>query len=464
MNSNQSLRKIQSRQRLRGRSLVKAFLLVFFSLLRFSPAQGEELFRCDLETCINAALSNHPALKAGEAREASAQALLEMREAERRPALGLNLDLGHFSGESVSPFAAVSGLTEESLRQQSVSGEYYQGVVGLEIPIFKEGTLLGGTSSSVREAAFGLSEKAWMNRSLRTVVALGVTETYVQIFKSQKAVEIHQEIVAASEADYNLAKTKFGQNLISKNDLLTAEVRWEIAKRDLLRARLSLQRGRKALVSWTGVGKGGEIKIAGLPVLPVLSREEAAARVQQNHPEIRARQFRVKEAEEQIARAEKEQYPTLSLAAHYGFADDFDRPINDQWIAAFKVEVPILDFGLGSKKVALARARATEEEQELLHFRRKVEEEVDEIYLGLEELDHQAVLIGKQIEQATEALKLNRAMSQQNLLPSSVVRDSEAALLKLKLAQTEVNAERTLALLRLWWIDGYGGSKSNVSF
>ena len=419
-------------------------------------AEESKVIRCDLESCIGVAFSNHPILKTGEARQSAAQVLLKVNEAERMPSLDLEGSTGYFSGESITPFDVVGGITEKGIRQRHSSGGYYQATINAQIPIFKEGTLLGQASGLVRQARFGLSKEEWENQALRVQVALKVAEAYVQVLKNRKAVKAQEEIVVSLEGDYNLAQAKFNQNLISENDLLMAEVRLATGRRDISLSQLALRRSQQALSAAMGLDRTHEIDIQDLREFPAPLRplEELVALARENNSQVRAQQFKVRESEEEVKGVESERYPALSVAAHYGVADDFDRPLNDQWVAALQMKVPLFDFGLIRKKAAVARARVVEEEKRLLDFKLDMEQQVHEFYFHVQELEEEIELIKKQIQQTQEALKLNQAMFQQNLLPQSVVHDTEAALLKLQLAQSDAEYDQNLNRFELRLLSG----------
>ncbi|MGB3939921.1 MAG: TolC family protein [Candidatus Manganitrophaceae bacterium] len=451
------------RIRSRKQSLVNFFLLISFWMLPFSIAVAQEreaperpAIQCDLDACIQIAFSNHPILRAGEARVSEAEALLETKMAERRPSLNLEGGLGRLSGESISPFAALGGFTEDGIRQRRVSGNFYQAKLGLEVPIFKEGALWGQTSGSMREARFGLLETTSENHLLRREVALQVAEGYVRVLKGLNAVKTDEAIVATLEADVRSAGAKFNQNLISKNDLLMVEVRLATARRDLALSRLTLEKDRRGFSFSIGLAEGEKMEVEAFqdPLPSPRSFEEAVPLAVENHPETKARRFRLQGREEAVGRVWGEGYPTLSLVAHYGLVDDFSRPIRDQWLTMLKMEIPLFDGGVNRKKAAAARARIREEEAHLLDARRRVEREIHDLYSRLRELESQTELVQKQIEQAMEAMKLNRAMSQQNLIPLSAVHDVETALLKLQRLQTDMTYDRRLILIQLRWVAG----------
>ena len=178
------------------------------------------------------------------------------------------------------------------------------------------------------------------------------------------------------------------------------------------------------------------------------------ALTQRTHPELKAQQFKVEGSVAEVDRIRSERYPTLSLTAQYGFVDAFEGSPNAQWLAAMKVKVPIFDFGLIRKKAEVARAKVVEEEHQRLDFQLNIEQEIHERYLQLQELADDVQLLTTQIEQATEEIKLNRAMFQQELAPQAAVLDAETALFKLQLALMQARYEQKLRRLQLSLISG----------
>jgi outer membrane protein len=420
-------------------------------------AGGGEVLQCHLQACIDVALANHPRLQAGEARQLAARSQVEVKIAERRPTLDLEGESGYLAGKAITPFAAISGVTEEGIPQRRVSGGYYQATVGLQIPLYQEGALFGQTPGSVRQAHLKVAEEAWMTESLRLQVALQVAETYVQVLKQRQAARLHEGIVASLNAGHRLVLAQFQQDLIAKNDLLIAEVRLATAKRDLSLTHLDLHKSQKALVSAMGLGETIPIiDIQDLPDPPpaLLPLGSLVAQSRQYHPALKARQLRVQEELEEVSRIRSEHYPSLSFKTRYGFVDAFEGRPNDQWTAAVSVKVPIFDFGLIRKKAEVARAKAMEEERLMLDLQRDIEQQLAERYIFLEHLESQLGLIKKQIEQTQEELQLNQALFRQQLVPQLTVVTAETALLKLQVALSEAQYDRKLAHIQLDLISG----------
>lgn len=417
---------------------------------------ASQTIACDLQACLELAFAHHPRLKMGQARQTAAHSQLDVRLAERQPSLELEGETGYLTGKAMTPFSAIARITEEGIEQRRVSGGYYQATIALNVPVVKDGALYGRPSASVRQAQLKISEEEWRQHVLRLQVALQVAEAYVQILKHRQAVQLQTAIVRALEEGYELTQSRFQQQLISRNELLTAQVRVATAKRDLGLAHLNLQKSQQALATAMGLEPVSGVDVQEVPafVAPLPPLDTLLTQARQTHPELKAQQFGIQGHLEEIGRIQAERYPTLSLTTRYGFVDDFQGRPNDQWLTALTVKVPVFDFGLTHKKAEVARTKVIEAEHQLQDLQRGIEQEIHTLYLHLQTLDDQTRLIQTQIEQATEEMQLNEAMAQQQLVPPSAVLDAEAALLKLRLALAETAYDRQLARLQLSLVSG----------
>jgi outer membrane protein len=431
-------------------------VLYLCSVLFNQAAAAAQVIHCDLQTCIAMAMTTHPMLKVSESRQAAARSEIAVKQGVLRPTLDLEGETGYLTGQSLSPFAAISGVTEEGAPQRPTSGGYYQAAVGLDIPLVKEGTLVGRTSDAVQQAHLKVSEEDWGMQGLRLQVAASVVETYIEVLKQQRAIAIYAELAASVEASYQLILARYQQNLVSRNDLLIAEVRFATAKRDLAVAHLARQRGQKALALAMGLDPTHDVEAQDLQERPssLLPVEQLLTRAQETHPELKAQQLKVQGSTAEVRRIQSERYPALSLTARYGVVDAFAGRLSDQFQTAVKVKVPLFDFGLIKNKADVARAKTMEEEKRLLDAQRLLEGKIYDLYVQAQELSAQAELLTKQIEQATEATKLSRAMYQQELLPLAAVLDAEAALRKLQLALSDAEYGQQSARFRLALLSG----------
>lgn len=395
---------------------------------------------CDLTTCIQLALSRHPDLQVSEARKLAAQSKVEFEKAQWKPQLDFNGEGGYLTGKSVSPFALLRGVTAEGQPQGNVSGGYYIGAVGLNVPIVKEGKIFGANSPSIQQARFALSAEESLQVTRRDQIIYRVTAAFIDVVKALEIVKSQEQIVPLAESRSRLAATQFKQELISRNDLLTAEVQLVTAQRDLLTFRNALDQSRGDLARAVGLESPTMMETHDSPfpppqALPLPSSQEMIAFAYEHRPEIQAQQAQIKAREQEVKRLQGERFPTLALKSDYSFGDAVDSRSASQWSAVAQVSGPIFDFGRYAQKINVSKALVTEEVKKMESLRVTIAGEIQGVYTILANTQTLLDLTDKQIEQATEGLKLSRAKFEQRLLPESSVAEAQIVLLKLEQAR-----------------------------
>jgi outer membrane protein TolC len=179
----------------------------------------------------------------------------------------------------------------------------------------------------------------------------------------------------------------------------------------------------------------------------------------EHRPEMRAVEAQIQSKTEEVKRARGERFPTLEIVTEYGLANAFDPAVSTQWRTVAQFRGSIFDFGRNAQKVTLARAMMTEEVQKMDKLKAAIAGDIQEAYTAITDIRAQLELIEKQIEQATEALKLNRAKFRQQLLPESAVAEVEKVVVKLEQAKVLVNYDLILAYSQLALVTGGWQSK-----
>jgi outer membrane protein TolC len=420
--------------------------LVWLPQLSILLAQTERAVpsSCDLPTCIQLALTRHPDLQVGEARKLAAQSKVEFEKAQWKPQLDFNVAGGYLNGKSVDPFALLRGVTAEGQPQGYVSGGYYNGSVGLNVPIVKEGKIFGVNSPSINQARFSLSAEESLQVTRREQIIYRVTAAFIDVVKALEMVKSQEQIVLLADSQYRLALSQFNQQLISRNVLLTAEVQQVTTQRDLLTFRNALDQSRGGLARAVGLEFPTMMEIHDPPfppsqALPLPSSQELIAFAYEHRPEIQAQQAQIAAREQEVKRLQGERFPALTLKSDYSLGDAVDSRSAFgsayQWTAVAQLSGPIFDFGRSEQKINVSKALVTEEVKKMESLRVSIAGEIQEVYTSLANTRTLLDLSDKQIEQATEALKLNRARFKQQLLSESSVAEAQITLLKLEQAK-----------------------------
>jgi heterocyst glycolipid deposition protein len=421
--------------------------------------EGSAVVRCDLASCLQIALTRHPDLQNADAKKLAAQSKIDFEKAEWTPHLDFKGESGYLSGKAVSPFSVIAGVTEEGVPQRDVSGGYYIGSLTLSVPIVREGRLLGQNSPSIQGARFGLAVEENLVLTRRSQISYNVTAAYISVVKATAVVDDQEQLVKLTEPQYQLALAKFQQSLVSRNELLLAEVQLATAQRELTRAKDVLAYAKRELTRAMGLDMSTSVEVldthplpVDIPSLPPL--EELLVFAHEHRSEVRAQEAQIQAKGEEVKRIRGERFPSLELIAGYNIGNDFNPPTNSQWNTRAQLTGPLFDFGRNEQKVAFARTIMTQEVTKLESLKGDIASQVQDVYFRIRNLLAELSLLEKQSEQATEALKLDQARFRQQLLPAAVVAEDEKALAKLTQARVLARYDLSLAYSQLELVTG----------
>jgi len=451
-------------------SVALGFLGLFVCSMAQAQTEQAASLTCDLATCIQFALSRHPDLQVAEARRLAAQSKVEFEKAQWRPQLDFKGESGFLSGKAVSAFAVTSKVTEEGIPQRDVSAGYYLGSVSLSLPLVKEGRLLGLQSPSIQQARFGLTAEERLQSARHEQIIYNVTAAYLTVLKAFEMVKNQEQVVTLMEPQYQLALTQFKQNLIARNDLLLAEVQLTAARRDLVVASNIRDQARHELARAMGLEAPATVEIRdpqlpspATPPLPSLA--ELLSFAYQHRPEIQAQQAQIQAQQEDVKRLQGQRFPTLQVITEYNLGNAIDPSVSTpsvstNWHAYVQLSGPLFDFGRQTQKIGISRALVTEAVKRMESLKGEIAGEIQDVYTRIVNTRAQLDLADKQIEQATEALKLSRAKFAQQLLPESALAAAQVTLVNLEQAKTLTTYDLILAYNQLELVTG--GWKAQV--
>jgi len=435
-----------------NKPVISLLLIAGFIFFRISDAKSADTaipITYTLEASIEMACNYAPILNAGAARLGSAQSLTELKKSEFAPVFSMSGSTGYYSGESVTAYSAARDIPEET-SDTTVSSLFYQGTLRGEIPLYKNGSWIGTVSDAVREAEIGAEEQEWINKDIRIGVAMSVGKYYILALKHLKAADTVKKIAELRRQNFDLARAKANQNLISENEVLKARVQVAEAEKNFALNARTADYYKQSLLSLTGADTETELilqEVSDSGIIPQI--ETLVADIRTNHPLIKAQEARVRKLRAEAESVRSESKPTLLLAAEYNMVNGFNEQIRDNFISAVKAEIPFFDGGQNEKKIAEVLARMSAEEKQIPVIRQELEDKIRELYFQVEQADIQMELIRHQIGQISEEVKLNHAMFRQNLIPQATVYDSEAMLLQSESDRASLGYDRKLIVFQL---------------
>jgi outer membrane protein len=383
-----------------------------------------------LRKCVDYAILNNPELQAVENKINSSRYDLDFQKSLFLPRLDFHSITGYLTGEPISPWAVVRGVTDEQILARNSSGDYLIGYLGLNIPVVKEGVLLARNAPSINMATQQVSIDKNTYETKKNEIIFAVSTSYLNLMKNGEDIKVAEEHVKTLKAYQYLIQSKYKEGLSSKNELLKAEVKLGESEKELkvyqntsyllaadLSIKMGLERPKSIVTSDDSF----------LP--PVLSPvDEFIHDALSSRAEIAAQQLRVSKAKEDLRRAQNQRYPNVEIASNVGVGNDYGSRTNSLWSAELRASVPIFDFGGMGSKIKSRQEKVAEEEKMLLSLSGSITQEVVSAYTNISNAKPDIELKEKMVEQSTENAKLFKARFEQNLASLSSLLEAEYLL------------------------------------
>ena len=413
-----------------------------------AKAESLSVISCDLKTCVDYALEHHPSLQAAEAGRSSAKFSLDAKRGEFWPRLELGADTGPLYGEPTKAFFLSKDVPSEEIN----SYRYYKLEATLSYSLFKEGVFLGRNAPSILEAQ-GRSEEAEYNLQIaKEQIIHEVSKSYFAVLKNKEEWRAIEKILKAQQLDYETALKKFELELISRNDLLLAEVNLFTVQSELQVAQSTHSISLANLAMKMGLDPKAKIEINDSPQTfdPLPSLEELVKFTYQNRPEIGMQHAIIKSLRADYRLVRTEWFPTLDLVSTYTLWDDYSPPTASSWLSALQLKMIIGRSTINQAKSREMEAKITEQEHVLLQLKRSISLEMIKVYHQISDAEGQIGISEKRVEQREEAVKLARTRFKNNLAPQSKVFEAEGQLWEARkdLAQTRFDLRLSYARLR----------------
>ena len=424
-----------------------------------------------LDECVALGLANSKGLHAsGAAVEASAA---KAKEASAALLPTLKLGAGYTRLSEVPPFEVrlpfPAGLPFPMPEKFVVSPNYFNNLalrLGLQQPLYTGGRLRAGFAAAklgAEAAELDLTrDRAELIYALRTA--------YWNLYKAGEFVKTIEENVARTEAHLVDVKNFFDQGLLTRNEVLRAEVQLSNVRLARLDAADAAELACIRLDSLLGLPLDTELEPATMIAdAAALEGPEAAAatageegdasglleKALVRRPEPRAMDFRVKASEAGVAMARSGWYPQVYLAGNYYDLRPNPRllPAKDKfystWDISLNISMDLWNWGATARQTEQAKARLVQAQDALGMVKDAVALELRQCRLELTGARAKIAVAREAVNQAEENLRIARERFREGVALNTDVLDAEVLALQTKtnLTQTLVDAELARARL-----------------
>ncbi len=415
-----------------------------------------------LDEAIAAGLEASPGLHASRMKADASAARTREAAAGRLPAL--RFGGGYTRLSQVPPFEVSLPIFPEPI---VVSQNYFNNWnlrLSLQQPLFTGFRLEAGSESArelERSSALDLEKD-------RSEFIFAVKSAYWGLARARDVAAVIEENIRQVGEHLKDVRAFYGQGLLTKNEVLRAELQLSTTEIMAIDARNAVEVARTSLDTLIGLPVSTELDLttsaeslaSNSPEAGAAAPDEAAAQslidaALTNRPELKSAEFRIKASEAGVKAARAGWYPQLALAANYYYLRPNQRlmPAQDKfygtWDVGVAVSLDLWNWGLTKSqteqaKSALAQARDARkllEDQAVL--------EVTQSRLALAQAREKLRVSGQAVGQADENLRLIRDRFRQGVALNTDVLDAEVFLLQARLARTQAAIDLVLGQARL---------------
>ena len=415
-----------------------------------------------LDEAIAAGLEASPALHASRMKAESSSARTREVAAGRLPAF--KLGAGYTRLSEVPPFEVTLPISPNPI---IVSQNYFNNWnlrLSVQQPLFTGFRLEAGTESArmlERSAGFDLAKD-------RSEFVFAVKNAYWGLARAREFETVVGETVGQVREHLKDVRAFFDQGLLTKNEVLRAELQLSTTELMAIDARNAVEIARTSLLNLIGLPvetdveltSSAESLVSRAPASGETGEDAGAAKslldaALSGRPELKSAEFRIKASEAGLKAARAGWYPQVSLAGNVYYIRPNPRllPAQDRfygtWDVGIAVSFDLWNWGQTKSQTDQAKAQLaqTRDARKLLEDQAVLD--VTQSRLALAQARDKIKVAGEAVGQADENLRMVTDRFRQGVALNSDVLDAEVFLLQAKMARTQAAIDLALAQARL---------------
>ncbi len=288
----------------------------------------------------------------------------------------------------------------------------------------------GKTSSSIDAAQYGLKARELMTGRSKSQAALDFTVAYLDLLESEKLLTVATEEVTRYEAHKKDAETRYRAGVITKNEVLQADVTLADSQQRLVTAE-NLHSLRESKINslllkpLNNVVQPEEIRVSPAAGLTL---EEAWISAEASRSLLKEMDAAIAAKEQDVRSTQAEYLPTLYVSGGYEYDENKYMVHQDNWSAIVGVNINLFSGGASSSKVGMARAELRSLKLSREKLLDNIRLEVKSAYLDLQSSAKKMEVTKAAVEEAEENLRLQRLRYKEGMGTATEVLDAVTLL------------------------------------
>ncbi|MGD0073191.1 MAG: TolC family protein, partial [Candidatus Binataceae bacterium] len=340
-----------------------------------------------LQRCIDDAVQHNPGLSAYRHLVDAARENITKKRGTTLPYLSSNVDVYEVNGFPAAPYTTLhlvipeNGVGVEALTHNpnahwapvAIEG------IGVNYPLFKEGSILGLNDPPVVAAArAALTQQELTSLIQAQKLILDVTTTFLNATSFRDQLTLEEKLVALHEKQLKIVRAQVGLGITLPLEIQVVQAQLDAARQAQESAQRNVRSYSTLLSSLIGRGTDYDFALdrAKLPVPKLPALPEFLHQVMPIHPALRIQQAKVEVARQQVIVDQASRLPTANLHTKFAGAEDLDyfngnsahrRPTEFQ--AFLSLAIPLWDFG--------QRSAATRESEDKVLYEKDSSAQLD---------------------------------------------------------------------------------------
>jgi outer membrane protein len=284
----------------------------------------------------------------------------------------------------------------------------------------------GKTSSSISSAKETLKAREAGTFRIKNRAAMDFIMAYIDLLESDELLKVAQEDVTQYEAHRKDADARFKAGVVTRNEVLQADVVLADSKQRLLTAENN-QALRASRVNSIVMRPLNETLHASETVgspMGAISLEDAWAEAERSNPDIKDLDARVRAKEENVGTVRAEYLPSVYVSGGYEYSENRYMVHPDNWSVIAGVNINLFSGGATNSRVGMAKS-------EVLSLKIGREKAMDQLrldvqaaWLDLKSSMQKVEVARAAVTQAAENLRLQRLRYREGIGTSTEVLDA----------------------------------------
>jgi len=413
--------------------LMYRFLMVALLVVVAVGAWGEALAPLDLKSVTSLTLRNNPSLQSAGASVAQSQAVVERLRGALLPSVTAKSSYGYITKPT---FFGTTPILETNTVINRV--EVLQ-------PIYTGGQL----QNAVRAANYASQATSSTRDATVSEVVTNSAVAYLRALQARDAVTVAESSVKALQSSLDAATKLRESGVVTKADVLRAEVALATAKADLISAQNGSATALAALKTAIGLPQSQVVELAADGGDGVLASAEITPPVAR--PEVQAAGYAVKAADSQLRAAQAGNRPNVGMMVDFEnipVGAQFPRLTNTVGVG-LQIKLNVFDGGQTRAAIKEAAANAQKARADLDSASQAAEFQLNAARLQVASTKARVDTLATQVKSAEESLRVVQTGYAESINAITDVLSVESSLTQARVTKLAADYDLKIAQLNL---------------